>query len=302
MQLTFLRLFVTSLFLAVLAISGCTLDDGFLVNRDKGETGKPNTKQHATTSATVPQSTTTTNTLSPRSSKFLQSAKVDLNGDGVIDIIRFDCPLLDESIVVRDTYTLYINNSSVRGEGSNLDGYFRIVDIDQRDNVKEISVGESGPSDDYATAFYYYDGNKIVFMGKVQGADNELAKDIKIDGSGTLHTRTRGEILHTWFYPDSYRLSKAHTLERISQDLYEMNWKVKVVKELPLQTSRTNPKTSVVLQPGEEVTILKSDDKEWCLVENSKGIKGWFAVEDFSVIKGTGLEASRFFEGLSGAD
>ena len=60
--------------------------------------------------------------------------------------------------------------------------------------------------------------------------------------------------------------------------------------------------TAIPLQTGEKVTIVASDNKAWCLVKNSKGKQGWFAVDEFCIIRGTNLAASEFFEGLSFAD
>lgn len=218
------------------------------------------------------------------------TGKVDLNGDGTDEIIRFECTKRG------DTFSLFINDVSITDRVETLYGYYKIVDIDSADMIKEISISESGPSDDYATHFYYYDGQKIIPMGGVEGAN------VKIDGSGVLRTYTRGKILHTWFYPDSYKLSKKHILEHIDKDLYTMNWSVTVKGSLPLQKSRTDSETIIILVPGERVKILSSDNKEWCLVENAKGIKGWFAIDGYHTIRGIGKIAQEIFEGLCYAD
>ncbi len=194
-------------------------------------------------------------------------------------------------------FILTVNGVSIKGSGDNLDGHFNVVDIDTKDNIKEIAVPESGPSGDYKTAFYYYDGKHIVEMGKVQGSDA-----VKIDGSGTIVARTRGLVLHTWFYDDPYKLTKLHLLKRVPKDLYEMNCKVKVKRPLALKKSRSSSKIAITLQLGEEVTIFSSDDKEWCLVENKEGVQGWFAIDGFDQIRGANLSASEFFDGLSYAD
>ncbi|MEW6572403.1 MAG: SH3 domain-containing protein [Bacillota bacterium] len=235
---------------------------------------------------------------SPMATKIKGTGKdtghVDLNGDGAVDTIRFTCR--EEA----GDFTLYVNDAFVIGEGENLDGYCKVVDIDASDSVKEIAVGEAGPSDDYATAFYYYDGERVIPMGKIPGS--EAGNVLKIDGSGKVATKTRGKTLHTWFYPDFYKLSEGHLLERIPQEMYEMNHKVRVIKEIKLQKSPTSTETAVVLLPGEEVVILASDDREWCLVENSKGIRGWFAFEKYDTIKGTEMSVRDVFEGLCYAD
>lgn len=216
---------------------------------------------------------------------------IDLNGDGIVDIIRFGC------VKGGDTFSLVINNSAITGNGSTLDGYYKIVDIDSTDHIKEISISESGPSNDYATQFYYYDGQNICSLGKIEGSH-----EVKIDGSGIVRTQTRGGILHTWFYPDSYKLSEDHTLEHIDQDLYVMNCMVTMRESLPLQKARGDPEVIVVLAPGEVVKILATDNKEWCLVENSKGIKGWFAVDGYDKIRGINKHGHEVFYGLSYAD
>lgn len=219
----------------------------------------------------------------------------DLNNDGVKEKIHFFIP-------VKGSYTDFklvidkICDITDKIEGNLTD--FKIVDIDSADNIKEIAVSESGPSDDYATTFYYSDGIKLISMGKIPGS----FRDIKIDSSGILRTRSRGKVLHTWFHPDNYKLSEKHLLIHVPQDLYAMNWKVTVKKPLDLLKSRNKTSIAFTLKVGEKVTILSSDNKEWCLVENSTGDKGWFAIDGYNTIRGTSEYASKYFKGLSYAD
>lgn len=58
------------------------------------------------------------------------------------------------------SYMLRVNGSSVSGTGDNLDGVMYISGLDKKDKLKEIAITESGPSVDYATAFYFYNGSK----------------------------------------------------------------------------------------------------------------------------------------------
>lgn len=222
---------------------------------------------------------------------YKENEKVDLNGDGKLDVVCFK----DEG---NCTVKIYVNYTSQMEGGP---AYITdIVDIDERDNIKEITVGDSGPSDDYSTRFYYYNGKDIVYMGTVGGT---LENGITINSDGKVIARERGKILHTWFYTKIYRLNKNHLLGGVpQQNIYKMNYKVKLKIELPLQKSQIDRSVVTILKPGEEVTIVASDDKEWCLLENSKGIRGWFAVEKFSTIKGINKNAYDVFEGLCGAD
>lgn len=216
----------------------------------------------------------------------------DLNGDGIKDTIRLECE------PGGDSFTLQINDQSAAGGGNNLDGIMFLSNIDSSDKFKEIAITESGPSSDEATYFYYYDGTNINFMGKIQGSQYA----IKMTGDGAFTTKTRGEILQTWFYTDHYKLNSSHNLENIPQKFYKMNSLVTVTRQLKLQKLPTDSETSIILVPGEDVMITGCDNKEWCEVENAKGLKGWFAVDDFYTMRGENLNASDYFEGLCYAD
>lgn len=221
-----------------------------------------------------------------------QTDNIDLDGNGIQDKIILECQ------PGGNDFTLTVNDISVSGQGDNLDGYFKIIDIDTTDKLKEISISESGPSSDEKTTFYFYDGKELMFIGKIQGSNSS----IKILGNGKVIANTRGKILQTWFYEEPYKLSELHMLERMSQELYQMNSKVRVQKQLGLFISRISSEIDIVLQEGEEIIILSSDDKNWCLVENSKGERGWFAVDNFDQIRGSNWRASEVFEGLCYAD
>lgn len=219
------------------------------------------------------------------------SASVDLNGDKIEDDITFEL-----STEEYGAFTLSINGISVKGEGEELEGNFRIIDINPKDKYKEVAVQEFGPSDDYAIAFYSYNGKSIISMGKLYGYGTSINK------AGSIFTNARGSILCTWFYEDYYKLSKKHSLQQIPRKSYMMNLEVTVNKPISLKISPSNSKIKVKLKKGEKVTIVSSDNKKWCLVKNAKGVKGWFAVKNNSQIVGTNYYAYEVFDGLPNAD
>jgi len=221
---------------------------------------------------------------------------IDLNDDRVIDQISYQ---ISRAKGEMDLFLLHVNGLRVEIEGENLKSDIEIVDIDPTDSFKEIAVSDYGPSNDYRTFFYFYDGKNLISMGKTQGIPG---LNMTFPGDGTFTTQTRGEILQTWFYEDQFRLTDAHLLENIPQDLYEMNTPIIVLQSIPLQKSRTDTEQVAMLEIGEIATILSSDNKEWCLVETSTGVQGWFAVENFNIIKDTNLSSTDVFEGLSMAD
>ena len=205
----------------------------------------------------------------------------DLNGDSVLDTIDYK--------ITKNYYefTLKVNGAEYNGQG----------DIDTNDKFLEIAIKESGPSDDFATYFFYYENDTIVKMGKLPGT-----YDIIIDGSGIINTRKRGKILHTWFFPAEYRLNDIHHLEFIDQELYIMNRSFSMKDTLNIQKSPDDSTIIVTVYPGDRITIIGCDNKKWCLVETSNNINGWFAVKGYSHIIGIGKDVYEIFDGLSNAD
>ena len=92
------------------------------------------------------------------------------------------------------------------------------------------------------------------------------------------------------------------SINEVKKDLYAMDAEVTVIRELTLVKSPEDPAKAFTISPGESVTIKDTDDREWCSVLNSKGETGWFAVDNFDVIRDSGLHANEVFEGLSYAD
>lgn len=214
---------------------------------------------------------------------------IDLNGDGKADAVNLNCE------PGSNDFTLSVNDCTVKGTGNNLDGVMYVCDIDSSDKYKEIAITESGPSGDYATYFYFYDGENLNLMGTIQGTET----CINMTGSGSFTTNTRGEIIQTWYFTDVYKLSSDHKLENVPQDSYDMNILVTVVKAMKLQMSRTDATVSLELQPGQIINMAECDNKNWCLIKTSDGKEGWFETEGFDTIKGTQLHVSDCFSGLS---
>lgn len=217
-----------------------------------------------------------------------KTLQVDLNNDDDKDFVELECSN-------GRYYRLSINDISIIGIGKNIDCDFEIKDIDTRDNIKEIAISKLGSNNNPQTAFFRYGINNIFYIGKVEGHIN----DIKLNGDGSLTTTKNGNILHSWSYTDKYKLSAQHILVREPKELYEMNSKAKVLKSIPLLKSTTENEMVAALTVGEEVTLIASDNKRWCLVEKQNGVRGWFQVEDFNKIIGTDFTAPNVFEGLN---
>ncbi|UCH84380.1 MAG: hypothetical protein JSW50_01450, partial [Candidatus Latescibacterota bacterium] len=151
-----------------------------------------------------------------------KTVRADLNGDGSQENVVFICydPMYGSEYdsFGYDRFVLDIGGHFTISRGSNLDGNFRIVDIDTSDAYQEIAIPESGPSSDHRTHFYHFTGDSIVCMGTIPGTH-----DLEFDGSGIMRTNQRGNILHTWFYSAKYKLTDEHHLEQLPEMLYAMN-------------------------------------------------------------------------------
>lgn len=231
--------------------------------------------------------------------------RADLNMDGKLDNVQLFCSY---DISKYCNYILKINDAIGKGEGDKVNVRFKFTDIQKGDSFMEVAVSDEGPSDDPSTTFFQYDGNTIRKIGSIEGFYGtypgypNLVGRVTIDGSGIVKTMTRGDILQTWFYNDEYILNDNLTLEQIPKDLYLMDTKVTVLRDITLKKSRTDNSDGITLKAGEVVTIKESDNKSWCSVVNKKGEVGWFEITKFSVIKDLGINASLVFEGLNYAD
>ncbi|GEM_PF-6864156 len=225
-------------------------------------------------SETATASNSSSGSIVSYSKDYYNSLQEDINGDGKKENISITVERLGGSV----TTTLYVNNFSAIVPGYDPVEFFGIVNIDNGDKIKEIAVIDMGPSDDYTTSFYSFDG-----LGKIT-------------------TQTRGKILDTWFYADDFIISKKHELVHVPKNLYARDTAVTLLVTLPLQKSPINSQIVTTLQKDEAVKITGCDDVMWCIVKKANGVNGWFAVENFDSIVGTGLQAQDVFSGLSNAD
>ncbi len=236
------------------------------------------------------------------------TAEIDLDGDGFLDQIMLKTvknPYYDEVL----SYVLLVNGEEITYEGSMIDPLFHVVNISSKDSYLEIAVSEEGPSSDFLTVFYRYKNGELTklaeiqgFLGKYPGTD--YVGDVKLDGNGRITTKTRGEVIQTWFYDDSYLLTKEDALLKEEKDFYPFETEVKLLKELKTVKNPTNTTEAYVFQPGESATLLETDNKEWVSIGNDSGEVFWFQINNYSEILGQDENAYAYdyFEGLNMAD
>jgi hypothetical protein len=217
------------------------------------------------------------------------TVSVDLNSDGVKEKITYK----------PDKSQLLINSKAITFNFDAPAKSFAIADIDTKDKFKEVLLSDYGPSSDYRTEYYYWDGSNIIKMGETE---DMFESGLGINGSGRIIAETRGKILQTWFFNKTFKLSSQHKVTEVLQDLYTTNSDVSLKMQLKLYKNKGDASPSIVVNKGEKIKIIGTDDKAWCLLKTASGTQGWIAVYNNSTIRNNGLEASDVFEGLCYAD
>jgi len=215
----------------------------------------------------------------------------DLNSDNVKEKIKY--------IPSGEGYKIYINDKFVENNYlTNNYNNFVIADIDKKDKFKEIIICDAGPSDDYSSVFYHFDSNRIIEIGKTEGAYDW---GLYFFENGYIEVLSRAQILQTWFITRKYQLVN-HTLKEVPKDIFYTKHYVFLKKNLILHKDRTEKSSCFRLNEGQILKISATDNKKWCLIETETGKKGWLLVNNFNYFPDMKAEASDIFIGLSHAD
>lgn len=208
-----------------------------------------------------------------------ETITIDLDGDGKKEQITSKGTEVQDYGMTNKVYNqleLKIGNQTVSLKRAEWDSYIYIVDIDEDDNYKEIVVYDYGPSNDPEDYYYYYNGNKIEFMGSVQGHINEN-NDIE---NGILHAKIRNDILDTHYYDLDYHLDENHHLVAEPRAYYEVNIPMRAVESMILYTEPGSGDSYNDIQKNEMLTAYKIDFKDYVYVTLENGKKGWVDGEE----------------------
>ncbi|MFC1692629.1 SH3 domain-containing protein [Candidatus Latescibacterota bacterium] len=227
------------------------------------------------------------------------SGRIDLDNDGTLEMIHVWFLKMGRGLG-GERFIVEVNTSTMVCTGDALNQEVQIVDIDSTDHYLEIAVAERGPSSDHATSYFRYGAGSLCKIGKVPSSPWKWPL---VDGSGYIKTECRGEILHTWFYPSTYRNnSYGGNLRHEQIGFPVMNTPVTLKVDLEVLRSRRDREVVGIIKQGEKATLLETDNRSWCKIRSENGIEGWFGVIGYSVIAGTGKEGGEVFDGLSFAD
>ncbi|MFC1511344.1 hypothetical protein ACFL5U_03055 [Candidatus Margulisiibacteriota bacterium] len=216
--------------------------------------------------------------------EYVQSAQVDLNGDGIKDNVSIKD--LDPESDWSGRFELTVNNLVLESKlDFKVDGIV-IVDIDQSDVYLEVAVYTSGPSSDDEYLIYRYDGKKLLKVGLVY-------RWAYFPGNGIVYAN---DWMQFWEKRDKYVLNKqTGVLDLVPQELYYVGEKATVVKTFPLYRSRQTSDIVAWLREGSEIEILVCDVspgskeaeyiddlyQDWYLIKSSSDLIGWARLDSF---------------------
>lgn len=213
-----------------------------------------------------------------------ETITMDLNGDGKPEQITSKGTQAQDWGMTNKVYNqieFSVGDQTLSLESAEWDSFLYIVDIDKDDNYKEIVVYDYGPSNDPVDYYYYYNGNKIEFMGSVQGHINEN-NDIE---DGVLHAKIRNDILDTHYYDLDYHLDDNHHLVAEPRAYYEVNIPMRTVESMILYTEPGSGDVCNDIQKNEMLTAYKVDFNDYVYVTLENGKKGW--IDGETIMSGT---------------
>lgn len=169
------------------------------------------------------------------------------------------------------TFTIYINNKKMLSDYIERVDRIGVVDIDSKDEFKEIEIYSVGPSDDFISRFYRFEKNKVKFMG-------ELSRLAWIeDGLLYVHDWTGH-----WSISRKYYIDRDGKFQEVNQPFYWVGLKLKIEKEIPVYFSPEKKSIVDVAKKGEEISIIFEKEGN-LLVKTQKDLVGWVKLSDIAI-------------------
>lgn len=324
--------------LAVVLLGGCASLSGAAdksdevkasVSGDNGETLQPDETDSTTdiakpeitaTPASEPTSTSAKTATGDREYPIAvetgSTVSVDLDGNGSAEEVYYatdaDNNGLEQILSVNGVD--YITAAYDQGFSSSFpaNDCYCITDIDTSDGLLEIAIMDYGPSDDYTTSFFRYDGNNVKYIGRV----SDLAAStlphawlITFNGDGTVTSTIRLSVLQTWFASASWTVPESPgEFNVIPQTLYycvpAYVMPVTTIAPVVAYADMDALSEKSVLPLGTVLTLTATDNESWVLAETEGGSKVWIHLGgDFGDVETeNGCFSGQALEGLCMAD
>ncbi len=228
-------------------------------------------------------------------------AAVDLDGDGVL-----------ESVGYSSAGSLTVNGRELWQELLELgypaeypaDNYFAIADIDGSDGLLEIAIMDFGPSDDYTTHFFRYEGGALAYLGYLNGviySDRGGVNPVAFNGDGTGTQQIRFGVLQTWFGSTGWSYSDGEGFTEVRPEIYDAySDRLTALADLACYAENDETSERSVLPAGTELVANGTDNDQWVRVYvYTADANGYFAWLHLDAEYGQQVETADGYE-LSG--
>ena len=186
--------------------------------------------------------------------------------------------------------------------------YYAITDIDKSDGHLEIAIQDVGPSSDYSTSFFDWDGTTVSYLGTVEGLIYYKQTDsgeIKFNGGGTISTTMRFKVLQTWWGDVTWRLENG-VLRLDKQSVYRAVSEntIKTTMDVTLYTAQSLDSAKLTAPAGTALTVTACDNETWVKAADKDGAERWIYLENGYAVDSNGQQQYCWdaFDGLIMAD
>lgn len=228
-----------------------------------------------------------------------QKIEIDLDKDGNLESVSYS---IREDEFDQFVITIQVNDQKIEKPVYAPSSAIAVVDIDREDPYLEIVFSDHGPSSDFVSYYYYYDGGNLIKMGETDGT---IERGIEIAGGGHFKAMLPTQFLHTMPLEIQYELDVEHKLRQIKDDIYDVDYQLFLLNPLQVYRTRDEKSVSRVLSNGQNVQLTATDNEAWCQLETENGDKYWFRVGKIShkvFSHGREYSPNHVFDGLVYAD
>ena len=162
--------------------------------------------------------------------------RYDLNGDGIGEDITVNTHEYEAGNVT-------VGNSTVEIWSAAPTGYFTVLKPDASRNVLLVGVSDYGPSDDFQTVLYAYDGRQIKEVGyfnDILGRNVYEYTGAICNGDGTVTAKRRWDVLGSWNTVGRYAVSESGVAD-ITEFYPYIDW------DGNLSTWKVTAKTDIIM-------------------------------------------------------
>lgn len=163
---------------------------------------------------------------------------------------------------------------------------YYIVDIDVRDNYKEIAFELDYPDVGGLIYFFRYDTGGIECIGLLYSYGGiNYGTYINGDGSITVESSTNLLTPHRWIIEEKYKINDEGKLKYVEETFYEgknfsqSSQSHTLLIDLPVYESPDKNSNSKKLTGGTKVNFFRTDNKNWVSLTTENEEEFWFYID-----------------------